>query len=60
MKNKRIVIFISVIVIVLFFTTNKLKIKNLANDGYKKNTILKSDEAFTDILVRFNNNLCNE
>jgi len=60
MKNKKIVIFISVIfmmVLVLFFTTNKLEKKDLTNDGYQKTTILKSDEVFTNILVKFNDNL---
>ena len=44
-------------VLVLFFTTNKLEKKDLTNEGYQKTTVLKSDEVFTDILVKFNDNL---
>lgn len=59
MKNKIIIIFISVMIViisVLVFTTNKFKNNDL-NNGYQKTTILKSNEASTEILVRFNDNL---
>lgn len=53
--KKRIVIIISaiiVITIVLFLITNKFK-----SNGYQKTTILKSNKASTEVLVKFNNNL---